>query len=63
MKNLIDGLTILYNYSTKSHLVGCEHDELHIYVLPEVVSTPDKIRLEELGFSVNYDVDGFTYRV
>ena len=62
MKDLIEALTILAKYMDPDEKwpTHCEHDVLYVCnIEPEDVSKEDKKRLDELGFSPDYDVEGF----
>lgn len=50
MKDLIEAFTIFSKYSDDEYPTNCDHDELSVSVDPSDVSTPDRMRLRELGF-------------
>lgn len=60
MQDLIESLQILSKYAEPEYPTNCEHEELFIDVNPELVSKEDKSRLEELGFNVSHEHEGFT---
>lgn len=60
MDDLIKAFTIFRKYTDDEYCIGCEHDEMFVYVDAKLVSDEDKIILEELGFSIN-DFEGFSY--
>lgn len=62
MKDLIEALTILAKYidSEERCPTYCEHDVLHVCgVNNEEVSEEDLKRLDELGFFLDEDGEGF----
>ncbi len=61
MKDLIKALNIFMKYNPNIHSpFHCEHDTLYICgVEPEEVSDEDKKELENLGFFVGEEDDGF----
>lgn len=61
MKELIEALTILSNYTASKFPTNCSHDLLWVDVDPELVSADDKVKLEELGFLVSEEYpEGFS---
>lgn len=50
MKDLIEALTILSNYSNEEYPTWCSHDIFGVAVNSRSVSEEDKKRLGELGF-------------
>lgn len=58
MDDLIEALTIFRKYSNEKWPTSCNHDELSVFVDPDVVSDDDKKRLEELSFKPD-DCGGF----
>ena len=62
MKDLIEALTILLKYGDPTNPTHCEHDQLTICgIRPENVTKEDTARLDELGFFVSDEGDGFQY--
>jgi hypothetical protein len=59
MQELIEALTIFEKYIGDDYPTGCEHDVLHVYVDPEKVPEAEIIKLEELGFDIDPDIDCF----
>ena len=63
MNDLIAALTIFAKYTSEAHPTCCEHDVLYVLVDPAVVSTEDRGRLEELGFTAQeHDHNFRSYR-
>ena len=56
MDDLIAALNILRKYGNPNRPTGSEHDILYVYINPEVVSTEDLQKLEELGFDPDDDL-------
>jgi hypothetical protein len=50
ISKLITALQIFLKYGDPEEPTHCEHDQLYVYVDPEVVSEEDKKRLDKLGF-------------
>lgn len=59
MDDLLEALTILRKYGNPAFPTHCEHDVLYVVVPADNVSTEDLQHLEELGFTVNEDDEGF----
>jgi hypothetical protein len=59
MKDLIEALTIMLQKGDVDYPTNCMHDELGVF--PQSMDfTPEEFtRLEELGFDLNEDEDGF----
>jgi len=55
MQQLIEALQIMLKYGNPESPTHCEHDELTVMIDPELVSAEDIKKLDELGFSPNYD--------
>lgn len=53
MKDLIEALTILSEYTNDEYPTNCDHDELSVSVDPSIVSPQHRKRLRELGFSAD----------
>lgn len=64
MDDLIEALTIFREYGNPAWPTHCEHDVLTICgIEASQVSESDKVRLGELGFFVDEDLDCFqSYR-
>lgn len=63
MKDLIEALQIFLKYENQQWPTGCEHDVMYVYIKPEDVSEQDIVRLEDLGFGVDVDLECFrSYR-
>ena len=60
MSDLIEALTIFLKYGDPSDPSNCSHDVLYIDILPATVSAEDKKRLDELSFSPDDELEGFT---
>jgi len=60
MKDLIEALTIFLKYGDPKYPTNCSHDELYVDIDPDKVSEEDKKRLDELGFFVNEELEGFS---
>lgn len=60
MKDLIEALTIFLKYGNPKYPTNCSHDELYVDINPDKVSEEDKKRLDELGFFVNEELEGFS---
>jgi len=53
MGDLIEALQILLKYGNAYNPTHCEHDDLLIVDIdPQLVSSADRVRLKELGFTV-----------
>ena len=50
MEDLIKSLQILLKYGNPKHPTHCEHDCLFVVIDPSLVSDPDIIELNKLGF-------------
>jgi hypothetical protein len=64
MNELIEALMILSKYLTESDYAykwptSCYNGEMKVSVSPNVVSTQDIIKLQELGFQPDYYWDNF----
>jgi hypothetical protein len=64
MNELIEALTILSKYLTEKdyaymYPTSCYDGEMRVGVSPNVVSTQDIIKLQELGFQPDYHWDNF----
>ena len=64
MNELIEALMIFSKYLTKSDYAykwptSCYNGEMRVSVSPKVVSTPDIIKLQELGFQPDYHWENF----
>lgn len=62
--DLIEGLTLLKPYRTDDFSpLHCEHDELWVMADPNKVAPEILVKLDELGFFVDDESDGFkSYR-
>lgn len=60
MKDLIEALNIFLKYGNPTYPTNCSHDELYVDINPDEVSEEDKKRLDELGFFVNEESEGFS---
>ena len=60
MDDLIKALQILRKYGNPPYPTNCSHDLLYVDISPELVSKEDKKTLDELGFNVDDDLEGFT---
>lgn len=56
---LIKAFTIFKKYGDKGNPTNCSHDLLFVDVDPDIVSDEDKILLDELGFFVDEELEGF----
>lgn len=59
MKELIEAFQIFLKYSEESYPTNCDHDIMRVNVDPDLVSTKDITKLDELGFNVDNDLDCF----
>ena len=60
MEDLIKALQIFMQYGNPEHPFHCEHDTLYFCgVDPGEVSDEDKKKLDDLGFFVGSEGDGF----
>jgi len=59
MEKLIEALQIFLKYCNTDYPITCANDLLHVGIYPELVSNEDKQKLDELGFFVSDDEDGF----
>ena len=60
MDKLIEALQIFLKYGNPAYPTHCEHDTLCICgIEPEDVSPEDTKKLDELGFFVSEEYDGF----
>jgi len=55
-----EAFAIFDKYSKDEFAVCAEHDEIFAHLDSETVSEDDKERLEELGWTPNSDVGGFS---
>ncbi len=64
MDKLIEALQIFLKYGNPRSPTHCEHDILHVMVDPAKVSSEDLVRLAELGFHPDEDLEGqfYSYR-
>ena len=60
MDDLIKALQILRKYGNPSHPTNCSHDLLYVDISPELVSEEDKKTLDDLGFFVDDELEGFS---
>jgi len=60
MDDLIKALQILRKYGNPSHPTNCSHNLLHVDISPELVSEEDKKTLDDLGFFVDDELEGFS---
>ena len=60
MKDLIEALQIFLKYGNPAYPTNCSHDELYVNINPDKVSKEDRMRLDELGFFVSEELDGFS---
>lgn len=60
MKDLIEALNVFLKYGNPTYPTNCSHDELYVDINPNDVSEEDKNRLDELGFFVNEELEGFS---
>jgi len=61
MSDLIEALQIFVKYKNDFSPIYCEHDILHIFISPSLVSKEDIKRLEELSFKPYYEDDDCFY--
>lgn len=59
MEKLIEALQIFLKYGNPDYPTHCEHDELTVDINPDLVSSLDKIKLEDLGFYEDEDSGDF----
>ena len=60
MEGLIKALQIFLKYGNPAYPTTCEHDIMYICGIdPNDVSGEDKVKLEELGFDIDNDLDQF----
>lgn len=59
MKDLIEALQIMLKNGDVSHPTHCYHDELHVFPNSMTFTETDIKRLDELGFYINEEGDGF----
>jgi hypothetical protein len=59
LDDLIEALTILRKYGNPKYPTTCEHDILYVCIDAKLVSAEDTARLDELGFFVENEADGF----
>ena len=59
LSKLIQALNIFVKYGDVEYPTHCNYDELLVMVDPILVSKDDISRLEELGFSVDYEDNHF----
>ncbi len=57
---LIEALQIFKKYIGTSYPTNCSHDQLYVDVRPDDVNEADIKRLDELGFFVDEELDGFS---
>lgn len=57
---LAEAFQIFGKYSDTEWPTCCEHDIMHVMVDVDLVSDEDKARLEELHFTPDGDVEGFS---
>jgi len=59
MEDLIKALQIFLKYGNPDYPTNCSHDCLWVDIDHEKVSKEDIKKLEELGFSIDDENDGF----
>lgn len=59
MEDLIKALQILSKYTNDKHPTNCSHDLFFVNVDPELVSEDDIKTLDDLGFFVSEEFEGF----
>ena len=57
---LIEALQIFEKYIGDNYPTNCSHDQLYVAVDPNEVSEADIIKLDELGFFIDQELDGFS---
>ena len=60
MEDLIKALQIFLKYGNPKYPTNCSHDLLFVNIDPELVSEEDVKILDDLGFVVDEDLDGFS---
>jgi DNA-binding protein YbaB len=60
MEDLIKALQIFLKYGNPEYPTNCSHDLLFVNIDPELVSEEDVKILDDLGFVVDEDLDGFS---
>lgn len=59
MDDLIKALTIFRKYGNPQWPTHCEHDVMYVCIHPAEVSPQDIRELDDLGFFVDSDEEGF----
>ena len=59
LSGLIEALQIFLKYGDINYPTHCEHDVMHVCVDENKVSEENKKKLEELGFTVDREIEGF----
>lgn len=60
MEQLIEALQIFLKYGNPNYPTCCDHDVMYICnINPDDVSEEDKVKLEELGFDIDINIDQF----
>jgi len=59
IEELIEAMEIFKKYIGDDYPTNCDHDVMRVNVDPENVTEADVIRLDELGFTVDDDLNMF----
>ena len=62
MEDLLKAIQIFLKYGNPDYPTHCEHDELYVFIAPDLVSDEDKQILEDLGFFINDEASFKSYK-